>query len=210
MKKVFFTLLTVAGIFFAGDKASAQMKIGVFDMDAMVTAMPGYRVVDSLLSIYRTDSLGAEYQVYFSEYQRLDSTLKVDSQLVKEGKKQATVLQFENQQKMQMYTYLINWNQFAQGKMDEKKAKLAQGLYQQVQQSYLKVLYAKKYTLVLKPGAYEFGPKIDNLFISVARDLKLTDLPQEYLVLGVDPDAPAQGQSPANRPAGGAAQPKKP
>ncbi len=206
MKKVFFTLLTIAGMFVAGDKASAQtMKIGVFDMDAMVTAMPGYRAVDSLLRLYQIDSLTSEYQFYLSEYQRLDSTLKADSGAVKAGTKSKTTQDYMNQQKQQMVAYLTNWQQYAQGKLEDKKAKLAQSLYVQVQASYVKILQAKKYILVLKPGAYEFGPPIDNLFISVAKDLKLTSLPQELLVLGVDPDAQQGTANPANgaaKPAG--------
>jgi hypothetical protein len=102
--------------------------------------------------------------------------------------------------------YLVNWRDIAQQKLSNKKGVLAQGLYQQVQEAYLKVLEAKKYTLVLKPGAYEYGPRIDNLFISVAKELKLPGLPQEYLVLGADPDAPATG----NAPAGGGAKPATP
>jgi hypothetical protein len=42
------------------------------------------------------------------------------------------------------------------------------------------------------------GFPIDNLFISVAKELKLTSLPQELLQLGNDPDAktPAPGTKP--------------
>ncbi len=209
MKKVFFTILALVGMFF-GEKASAQIKIGVFDLDYMVTAMPGYRAVDSLLNIYQTDSLGGEYQVYLSEYKRLDSTFTADSPLVAQGKKPAATLDYIRQQRQQMVVYLTNWRDLAQQKFNNKKGVLAQGLYQEVQAAYLKVLEAKKYTLILKPGAYEFGPKIDNVFISVAKELKLPGLPQELLVLGQDPDAPAQGQAPAGgggvaKPAGGAA-----
>jgi len=207
MKKVFFTLLAFAGMFFTGNKASAQIKIGVFDLDAMVSAMPGYRTVDSLLNIYQNDSLGAEYQVYLSEFQRLDSTYKADSPLVAQGKKPAAVLDYTKQQRQQMYIYLYNWRDIAQQKLSNKKGVLAQGLYQQVQAAYLKILEAKKYTLVLKPGAYEMGPRIDNLFISVAKELKLPGLPQEYLMLGQDPDAPAAGDSPAAKPSGGVKKP---
>ena len=209
MKKVFFTILALVGMFFAGDKASAQIKIGVFDLDYMVTAMPGYRAVDSLLNIYQTDSLGGEYQVYLSEYKRLDSTFTADSPLVVQGKKPAATLDYIRQQRQQMFIYLTNWRDLAQQKFNNKKGILAQSLYQEVQAAYIKVLDAKKYTLILKPGAYEFGPRIDNVFISVAKELKLPGLPQELLVLGVDPDAPAQGQAPAGggatKPSGGAA-----
>jgi Skp family chaperone for outer membrane proteins len=207
MKKVFFTFLAFAGMFFASDKASAQFKVGVFDIDAMVTAMPAYRTVDSLLSIYQNDSLGAEYNVYLSEYKRLDSTIKADSA----AKKPDAIIAYNRTKLQENYVYLVNWRDIAQQKLSQKKGVLAQGLYQKVQEAYLKVLEAKKYNLVLKPGAYEYGPRIDNIFISVAKELKLTGLPQEYLMLGADPDAPAQGLAPAAagaKPAAGGA--KKP
>ncbi|HET6724345.1 MAG TPA: hypothetical protein VFH07_16410, partial [Chitinophagaceae bacterium] len=60
----------------------------------------------------------------------------------------------------------------------------------------------KKYTLVLKPQTYEVGFPIDNIFIAVARELKLTELPQNLLFLGDDPD-PAKQQTqkpPAPKP----------
>lgn len=197
MKKVFFSLLAVSAIFFAGEKASAQqMKVGVFDIDAMVTAMPAYRDVDSMLNIYQTDSLATEYQFYFSEYKRLDSTYGVDSGLVAQGKLKPATLDYIKTQRQQMYVYLVNWQTIGQRKLEAKKGQLAQGLYTQVETAYRKVLDAKKYFIVLKPGAYEFGPHIDNIFISVAKELKLTSLPQEFLVLGEDPDAPAQQQQP--------------
>lgn len=208
MKKVFFTLLTIAGMLFAGDKASAQMKVGVFDIDEMVQIMPGYRTVDSLLRQYQTDSLAQEQQYYYSEYQRLDSLLKLDSAAVKAGTKKQATLDFENKQKQQMMVYLVNWQQYSQQKLQQKQGELAQGLYEQVGNAYQKIVKTKNYTLILKPGAFELGSKVDNLFISVAKELKLTQLPQEIMIFGQDPDAPAGGQGAA--PAGGAPKPTAP
>ena len=54
--------------------------------------------------------------------------------------------------------------------------------------AYKRVIDKKKYTIVLKPQTYEFGFKIENIFVSVARELKLQSLPDELLSLGVDPD----------------------
>lgn len=207
MKKVLFGLLTVAGLLFAGNQASAQFKVAVFDIDEMVQAMPGYATVDSLLRIYQQDSLATEQQYYYSEYQRLDSILKLDSVAVKAGKKQASVLDFENKQKQQMMVYLVNWQQYSQQKLAQKQQQLAQGLYEQVGASYQKIVKAKGYSLILKPGAFEQLSKVDNLFITVAKDLKLTALPQEILMMGPDPDAPAGGAAPAG---GGAAKPTAP
>lgn len=202
MKKVFFSLLTIAALCFTANIVQAQVKVGIFDLDAMVSAMPAYRVVDSLLAIYQRDSIGGEYAYYVGEYQRLDSTLKfIDTPGVKAGKVTATKMDLDNKQKTQLLGTLMNWRDIAQQKINYKKAVLSQNLYNQVGASYEKIVKAKGYNIVFKPGVVEYGPRYDNLFISVAKDLKLTELPQELLAQGVDPDAPAQGQQPA---AGGA------
>lgn len=204
MKKVFFSLLVVVAVLFAG-KAGAQVKVGVFDIDYMVQAMPGYAAVDSMVQIYQRDSLGTEYQILNSEYHRLDSTYKSDSA----AKKPATVLDYSKTQLQQVGYKLVYWQQYAQQKTNAKTGQLAQPLYQQVVDAYKKVLANRKYTIILKPQTYEAGFPIDNLFVSVAKELKLTELPQELLVLGDDPDAPAgaaksaTGSAPSARPTTG-------
>lgn len=190
---------------FANDKVQAQqLKIGIFDLDYMVQAMPGYRSVDSLVQIYDRDSLSAEYDIYMSEYQRLDSTYKTDSALVAQGKKSKALLDYTAGERQKMGMNLAYWQQIAQQKENNKRGELAQPLYEQVAAAYKKVLDTKKYTLVLKPESIELGTSIvDNLFVAVAKELKLTSLPQELLQLGNDPDAPATGatQQKANPPA---------
>jgi Skp family chaperone for outer membrane proteins len=210
MKKVFFSLLVVVAVLFAG-KADAQMKVGVFDIDYMVQAMPGYARVDSLVQLYQRDSLGTEYQILNSELQRLDSTRKADSAA---GKSKA-VLDYTTNQLQQVYGKLVYWQQYSQQKSQQKTGQLAQPLYEQVVDAYKKVLASKKYTIILKPQTYEAGFPIDNLFVSVAKELKLTELPQELLVLGDDPDAksatPSTGTGTAKPTTGttGAAKPKQ-
>jgi len=197
MKKVFFLVFVLTAVSFIAKKTQAQqVKIGVFDLDIMVQAMPGYANVDSLLQIYQRDSLTAEYDVYMSEYQRLDSTYKSDSALVAQGKKSKALLDYTTTERQKMAMNVAYWQQIAQNKYENKRGQLAQPLYEQVYSAYKKVLSQKRYALVLKPGAYEPGNpadnlfQIDNLFISVAKELKLTSLPQELLQFGGDPDGP--------------------
>lgn len=198
-------MLFTAFLFFTGNPAHAQVKVGVFDIDLMVTAMPGYATVDSLLGVYQKDSLGAEYEYYLGEYHRLDSTLhNVDTPGVKAGTVPATKMKFDNDQRQQIVGTIVNWRDIAQRKYDYKKSVLSQNLYKAVATSYQKILASKGYAIVLKPGAYEFGPRYDNIFIAVAKDLKLSGLPQELLTLGVDPDTPAQGTTPATKGGAGA------
>src|SRR6476659_10475562 len=197
MKKVFFSLLVLAAVLFGDEKVQAQqLKIGVFDIDVMVQVLPGYRAVDSLVQLYDRDSLSAEYDVYMSEYQRLDSTYKTDSALVAQGKKSKALLDYTTNERQKMAMNIGYWQQIAQNKYESKRGQLAQPLYEQVYNAYKKVLSQKKYALVLKPGAYEPGKprdnlfQVDNLFISIAKELKLTSLPQELLQFGSDPDGP--------------------
>ncbi len=65
--------------------------------------------------------------------------------------------------------------------------------------------------MILKPQTYEQGFPIDNIFVGVAKELKMTQLPQELIYLGDDPDAKpgAAGTAPATtRPAAGTTKPK--
>ena len=64
-------------------------------------------------------------------------------------------------------------------------------IYEQVALAYKRVLEKRKYTIVLKPRTYEFGFHIENIFVSVAKELKLPKLPAEIMALGEIPDEPA-------------------
>ena len=109
--------------------------------------------------------------------------------MVAAGKKSKKVLDYTAEQRQKMGLNIVYWQQFAQNKSNNKRSQLAGPLYEEVAIAYKKVLDKKKYTIVLKPQTYEFGFRIENIFVSVARELKLQALPEEILVLGVDPDA---------------------
>lgn len=187
MKKIVVMIFSLA-IFLANDLRSQTLKVGVFDIDIMVQAMPTYRVVDSLMQIYDRDTLGA-LQIYNeSEYKRLDSVYRADSADVATGKKPKAVYDIIVADRQKAMINVLYWQQIAQNRSNEKRAILSQNLYKQVSDAYKKVLARKKYTLILKPNTYEAGFNIDNIFIGVARELKLNELPQELIYLGNDPD----------------------
>jgi len=207
MKKLTFAVFSCLAFMLGTNDTKAQaIKVGVFDIDLMVQAMPTYRQqVDSLVQIYERDSLGAEYEYNQSEYQRLDSTYKLDSALVAQGKKTQAQLNFTTDKRREVGLNLVYWQQIARNKSDAKRNSLAQPLYNAVINAYKKVLERKKYNVILKPQTYEAGFAIDNIFISVARELQLTTLPQQLLQMGDDPDA---GKQPAtSKPATGGNKP---
>ncbi|MEI9807211.1 MAG: OmpH family outer membrane protein [Bacteroidota bacterium] len=202
MKKNLLAILCLAVCIITGESIKAQtFKAGVFDIDLMVQAMPGYHTVDSLVQIYEADSLGAQYQIYEMEYQRLDSTYKLDSALYAAGKKSKAMFDYTTEERRKMGLNLVYWQQIAQNKSNSKRGQLAKSLYQEVAEAYKKVIIRKKYNLILKPQTYEAGFPIENVFLAVARELKLSQLPQELLYLGDDPDV--SSKPPATKPGTG-------
>ena len=204
MKKVVsFAFIFTVSLLLSVNARSQTLKVGVFDIGIMVQAMPGYVVVDSLMEIYDRDTLGALREYYESEYQRLDSTYKTDSAQVAAGKKSKAIVDMVSADRQKAMINILYWQQIAQNKSNEKRNVLSQDMYNLVVNAYKKVLARKKYTLVLKPQTYEGGFKIDNIFIAVARELKLTELPQNLLYLGDDPDPvkqPTTQKPPVTKP----------
>ena len=175
MKKFFLVSLALCIFLIASQNLHAQtaaLKIGVFDIDLMVRALPEYRNVDSLTANYEQDTLGAQYQEYQSEYQRLDSTFKADSA----AKRPQSVLDYSNNLRRQMAFNLIYWQQISQQKSNQYRGQLAQPLYAKVLAAYKKVIAANKYSLILKPNTYEVGgtTRLENLFPLVAKEMGVT------------------------------------
>lgn len=195
--------------FITSSDANAQgtPKIGVFDIDIMVQAMPGYRAVDSMLQIYQQDSLRSEYEFAVKEYNRLDSTYKADSA----AKKSASVLNYQKDQRSQIATTIVYWQQISQQKSEQKRQEIAAPLYERVLGAYSKVLQSTNYLVILKPGSYEMGSRVDNVFEKVAKELKIT-LPDQLKSQGPAPaeEAPAQQTAPAPAKSGGKTGTKKP
>ena len=204
MRKILsFAFSIIALLLLSVNARSQTLKIGVFDIDVMVQAVPAYRNVDSLMQIFDRDSLGSLREYYESEYQRLDSTYKSDSAQVVSGKKSKAILDMIYADRQKAMINIVYWQQIAQNKSNEKRGVLSQSLYDLVVNAYKKVLARKKYTLVLKPQTYEGGFRIDNVFIAVARELKLTELPQNLIMLGDDPDPvkqPTTQKPPVTKP----------
>ncbi|MFT4153873.1 OmpH family outer membrane protein [Parafilimonas sp.] len=202
MKKVLMAAALFTALCFGFNKLNAQTpagsKVGWFDIEIMLQVMPEYRVADSLTQIYQRDTLGAEYQVYMSEYQRLDSTLKADSA---KGSVSKTVMDYNNQQKQQIYMQLIYWQQISQQKAQAYQQQLLAPTYRKILAAYKRVLAVKKYDLILKPDAVEVGSKVENVFPFVAKELGVTLPPG----LTGDPNQALNDASPGS--AAGAAKP---
>ncbi len=178
MKRNFFLLLLLSASMHAFSQ-NESFKVGVFDVDIMVQAMPSYHSsVDSVLQLYAKDSLSQEYDYYQQEYARVDSGYKVDSA----AKKPQAILDIKDRQRQELAFTLINFQRIAEAKIERKRVVLSQPLYDKVMNAYRKVMAEKKYTLIVKPNTYEVLSHVENVFVPVAAVLKIK-LPRELAEL---------------------------
>lgn len=188
MKKLMVVLAAVAGLMLAGsDKAAAQTKMGYFDLEYVVSLMPGVSKVDTVLAQFERDSLGMEYDFRLSEFQRNDSTLKADS-----AKMPARLYQEKKNDLIQKFYVLQNWQQYSQQVSQAKQQELMEPFLNKALAAFQQVVDEGKYGYVFKRETLWIAPPADNLIPLVAKKLGLK--------LPADPNAPKE-EAPANKPA---------
>jgi len=179
MKKLLFVCAAlVAGMVFTNNTKAQSVKIGYFDEESVLGAFPDIAKVDTLLNIYRRDSVGQEFNYRLSEFQRADSTFKKDSAALS-PKARELAMQDLNQKRY----YLVNWNQIGQQMSDNKLEQLLAPYRMKIVDAMKAVVAEGRYTLVLNtaslaPSYYAQPPISDNLSIRVAMKLKLP-IPKE-------------------------------
>ena len=189
MKKLFVALAAVAGLMLAGsEKATAQSKMGYFDLEYVVGLMPGVSKVDTLLAQFERDSLGMEYDFRLGEFQRNDSTLKADS-----AKMPARLYQEKKNDMIQKFYVLQNWQQYSQQVSQAKQQELMAPYFNKALAAFKQVVDEGKYGYVFKRESLWIAPPADNLIPLVAKKLGLK--------LPVDPNDPSTQEPPATKPA---------
>ncbi|NCI47791.1 OmpH family outer membrane protein [Sediminibacterium soli] len=179
MKKFLFVCVAVVASMLLTKNTNAQaVKIGYFDEESVLSAFPDIAKIDSLINIFRRDSLGGEFQYRMSEFQRADSAFKKDSAALP-AKARELALQDLNQKRY----YLVNWNQIGQQMSDAKLEQLLEPYRRRIAEAMKAVVAEGKYTLVLNqaalaPAFYAQPPLSDNLTLRVAIKLKLP-IPKE-------------------------------
>lgn len=153
------------------NEAAAQNKFGYFNIDYVLSQMPGVSKVDTLLASFQADSLNPEYQFELEELKRNDSTLKADS-----TRMPARLYQQRQQEQAQRYYKLQNWQQYSQQVMENKQQELLAPYYQKVLAAFKQVVDEGKYTYVFKEESLLIAPPADNLIPIVGKKLGLKQL----------------------------------
>ncbi|AYD46284.1 MAG TPA: OmpH family outer membrane protein [Arachidicoccus soli] len=186
MKKVIFSLVAIIGLGIATNnvKAQSSLKIGVFDIDQMVSAMPEMKDVQVKMQSYQKDTLGGERDQLSTLLENQQNTYKADSA----AKKSQAILDYDRNQLGTLYSKLVNWQQYVQQASQNKYGELTQGMYTKAAAAFKKVVAAQKITLVLKPDVIQYADdkQIVNLFIPVAKELGVN--------LNAEGNSPAEGK----------------
>jgi Skp family chaperone for outer membrane proteins len=177
MKKLLFVCVVLAASFLSATTTNAQAtKIGYFDEESVLGAIPGIGRVDSLMQIFVNDSIGGEYTYRLSQFQLADSIFRKDSAGLP-AKSRELAIKDLNQKR----AILVNWQQYATQMRDAKLEQLLSPYRTRIVEALKQVVAENKYTLVLNQSALAplvQPPMADNLSIRVAMKMKLP-LPKE-------------------------------
>jgi Skp family chaperone for outer membrane proteins len=194
MKKLLFVCVAFAASLLFSNATSAQQKIGYFDEQYTLSLFPGIGRIDTIMEIYKNDSIGVEYQYRVNEFQRRDSSFKKDSATMPAKARELAVKEMN-----QLRYTLVNWQTIGQQMYEAKMEQLLNPYKQRMFEALKLVIAEQKYTYVLNSQAlsgYAVPPLLDNLSIRVALKLKLP-LPKDAddawkVATGAAPAGPAK------------------
>ena len=169
MKKVLLAFAAIVISITAVTKANAQqIKIGMFDEEALLHFMPGIQKVDSLLQRFVEDSLQNEYEDELYLYQTKDSTFKADSSKMSNALKQTMKKEIA-----QHFYKIQNWQQYQQQRLQVKQQELLRPFLEKIYGALQQVIVEQKYTHVFKKDVFVHIDKGEELMLRVLYKLKV-------------------------------------
>ena len=198
MKKLLFVSMAFALSLFATTQTNAQVKIGTFDEEAILSLMPGIQKVDTLLQKYVADSLKPEYEYEIYQFQTKDSTFKRDS-----ANMNSSVKAIVKKEIGQHLAKIQNWQQYQQQMLQAKQQEYLRPYLEKIYAALQVVLQEQKYTHVFKKEVFIYADKSDELMLRVIQKLKIPvprDVEEQIKALGgATQSAPAPAKAPAKK-----------
>jgi Skp family chaperone for outer membrane proteins len=184
MKKVLIACAAlVVSITTATNANAQQMKIGMFDEEAILQFMPGISKVDTLLHQYVEDSLQNEYEDELYLYQSKDSTFKADSA------KMSNSLKLTIKKEIALhFNKLQNWQQYQQQKLQMKQQELLRPYLERIYGALQAVIVEQKYTHIFKKDVFVHIDKGEELMLRVLHKLKVPvpkEIEEQYKAFGI-------------------------
>lgn len=168
MKKMLMGFALMVSLSLAGiaDVSAQAIKIGYFDLEQMISIMPGAQRIDSLMQVFARDSINTEYDFRVTEFNYQDSLLRADS-----AKTPPKIYQERKAKLFQEFYLLQNWQEYSQQMYQAKQQELVAPFAQKAIEAFKKVVAEGKYTHVFKADIFYDAPESDNLLPKVAEKL---------------------------------------
>jgi Skp family chaperone for outer membrane proteins len=152
MKKIAVALVVILSVA-SFSKTNAQVKIGLFDRESVLSLMPGIQKIDTLLQKYLNDSLKTEYDYTYSEFIAKDSSLKKDSA---ELSKKPALKEIREKAVNELKGKLVNWQQYQNQMLQRKQGEYLQPYLEKMYAAMQEVITEQKYTHIFKPDVFEY------------------------------------------------------
>ncbi|HMZ45283.1 MAG TPA: OmpH family outer membrane protein [Chitinophagaceae bacterium] len=184
MKKVFMACAALVISLAATTKSNAQqIKIGMFDEEAVLQFMPGISKVDTLLHQFVEDSLQNEYEDELYLYQTKDSTFKADSS------KMSNSLKLTLKKEIALhFNKLQNWQQYQQQRLQIKQQELLRPYLEKIYGALQAIIIEQKYTHIFKKDVFVHIEKGEELMLRVLHKLKVPvpkEIEEQYKSFGI-------------------------
>lgn len=190
MKKILIVCVVIASSISLSSSTQAQIKIGVFDDQSILSLMPGIQKVDTLLQKYGKDSLQTSYDEILTDYQYKDSVFKRDSATMPASVKKVQLLDLNK-----IRYQLANWQQTSNEKMQAKQQELLKPYLEKIYAALQIVIKEQKYTYIFKPENLVFAEKSDEVPLRVIQKLGIPvpkEIADQIKALGSVSSAPAK------------------
>lgn len=191
MKKILFVLAVAFFTLISINSNAQQVKIGVWDEEAVLSFMPGIQSVDSLLQQYAADSLRPEYEKLLYDFQVKDSSYKADSAKMSNSLK-TTI----KEELAKMFYQIQNWQQIQQQALQAKQQQLLKPYLEKIYKAFNEVVVEQRYTHVVKRDVFYIADRSEELMLRVLHKLKVPlpketqDLMKEFGIGGSTTPAP--------------------
>ena len=182
MKKLLLVSVAFALSLFITSTTNAQIKIGTFDEESILSIMPGVQKVDTLLQKYVNDSLKPEYEFEIYQFQTKDSTFKRDSSSMNSSVKAMLKKEIAGH-----LNKIQNWQQYQQQLLQAKQQELLRPFLEKVYAALQVVITEQKYTHVFKKDVFIYADKSEELMLRVIQKMKIPvpkDIEDQIKALG--------------------------
>lgn len=197
MKKVLLVSMAFALSLLVSNKSNAQIKIGVFDEETVLSVMPGIQKVDTLLQKFVNDSLKTEYEFEVYQYQSKDSAFRRDSGTMSASLKTAMKAEIAKH-----FMAIQNWQQYQQQRIQVKQEEFLAPYRSKIYDAFGLVIKEQKYTHVFKKEVFLVAEKSDELMLRVIQKMRIP-VPKEIedQIKALDGGAPARPATGGTKPA---------